>query len=80
MSSTFREKLLISQFNTPSCFHSVHQLYAINPARMQVFAPNQTPALVLEDGVGVHVVKVRAASVSYDFRKKAIKCVNACTA
>ena len=47
---------------------------------MEVIAPNQIPALVLEDGVGVHAVKVRAASVSYDSRKKAIVCVNGCTA
>ena len=43
-------------------------------------APNQIPALVLEDGLAIFAVKVRAASVSYDSRKKAIKCVNGCTA
>ena len=80
MGSTFREKLLIPQFNTPSCFHSVLQLYAINPARMEVIALSQITALVLEDGLAIYAVKVRAASVSYDSRKKAIKCVNACTA
>ena len=39
-------------------FHSVHQLYAINPAWMEVFAPSQIAALVLPGGEGVHVVKV----------------------
>ena len=43
---------------TSVLFCSVHQLYAINPARMEVIAPNQIPALVLEDGVGLHAMKV----------------------
>ena len=43
---------------TSVLFCSVHQLYAINPARMEVLAPSQIPALVFPGGMGVFVMKV----------------------
>ena len=44
--------------NSHAHFHSVLQPYVLLLARMVVLAPNQIPAHVLWDGVGVYAVKV----------------------
>ena len=63
-----QSQLLMSTFShifTCNCvrtshahFHSLFQLFALFPARMEALAPNQIPAHVLWDGVGLHAVKV----------------------
>ena len=70
-----QSQLLMSTFShifTCNCvrtshahFHSLFQLFALFPARMEALAPNQIPAHVLWDGAGLHAVKVSMTECTF---------------